>query len=329
MNQNVIKPPYYVELLTRDKNLKARHRFETLPIRIGRSYDNDLILDDPYVAENHALIERSEDGSLQIRDLNSENGLVVDGKKQSHISLDNHVVRLGHTNLRVRHAGSQVAHALLDKAAHRWEGWPPAIAGLILVFFSVLGSTWLNASESFSFISAMAVISLILFLILLWCGGWAFATRMISGGSTRLGRHIFIVGCAIILIDLWSISSITLAYAFSLPFLTRYGSLMEVIIFAGMVFFHLMMINSQRFKSFMHTSIIIAILGIGSILISNYQRSGILADSLYMTYLLPPALRMSSDMPIDAFITEANQLKPELEEARKKPANARRGLFGN
>jgi FHA domain len=329
MNQDVITPPYFVELLTRDKNLKARYRFDALPIRIGRSYDNDLILDDPYVAANHALIERSVDGSLQILDLNSENGLVVDGKKQSQIILDNHVVRLGHTNLRVRHAGSQVANALLDKAAHRWEGWPPAIAGLILVFFSVLGSTWLNASESFSFISAIAVISLILFLILLWCGGWAFATRMISGGSTRFGRHIFIVGCAIILIDLWNISSITLAYAFSLSFLTRYGSLLEVVIFAGMVFFHLMMINSQRFKSFMHTSIIIAVLGISSILISNYQRSGILADSLYMTYLLPPALRVSSDMPIDTFITEANQLKPELEKARKKPANARRGLFGN
>ncbi|HSR02283.1 MAG TPA: FHA domain-containing protein [Methylophilaceae bacterium] len=328
MNQDAIKPPYYIELLTRDKNLKARHRFEKLPIRIGRSYDNDLILDDPYVAANHALIEISEDGNLQICDLNSENGLVVNGKKQSQITLDNHVARLGHTNLRVRHAGSKVAKALVDKAAHRWEGWPPAITGLLLVFFSVLGSTWLNASESFSMISAIAVISLIVFLILLWCGGWAFATRMISGGSTRFGRHIFIVGCAIILIDLWNIASITLAYAFSLPFLTHYGSSMEVIIFAGMIFFHLMMINSQRAKRFINTSIIIAILGISSIFISNYQRSGILADSLYMTYLLPPPLRISGDMPVGQFITEANRLRPELEEARKKPANARRGLFG-
>jgi hypothetical protein len=329
MNQDMIKPPYYVELLTRDKSLKTRHRFEALPIRIGRSYENDLILDDPYIAANHALIEMSEEGHLQISDLNSENGLVVNGKKQTQITLDNHIVRLGHTNLRVRHAGSQVANALLDKAAHRWEGWPPAIAGLLLVFFSVLGSTWLNASESFSLISAMAVISLVLFLILLWCGGWAFATRMISSGSARFGRHIFIVGCAIILIDLWNISSVTLAYAFSLPFLTRYGSLMEVVIFAGMVFFHLMMINSQRAKRFLHTSVIIAILGISSIFISNYQRSGILADSLYMTDLLPPALRISSDIAVDDFIAEANQLKPKLEEARKEPANARRGLFGN
>ncbi len=328
MNQQSIKAPYFIELLTRDKNLKERHRFEALPIRIGRSYNNDLILDDPYIAAHHAIIEMAEDGDLQIRDLNSENGLVVNGKKQSQITLENHIIRLGHTNLRARHAGSQVANALLDKVAHRWEGWPPAIAGLALVFLSILATTWLNASEGFSFISAMAVISLILFLILMWCGGWAFATRMISGGSARFGRHIFIVGCTIILIDLWNTFSITFAYAFSLPFLTRYGSLMEVIIFAGMVFFHLMTMSSQRPKRFMHTSLIIAILGISSILISNYQRSGTLADSLYMTYLLPPALRISGDMPVDRFIAEANKLKSELEEARKEPANPSRGLFG-
>ena len=35
------------------------------------------------------------------------------------------------------------------------------------------------------------------------------------------------------------------------------------------------------------------------------------------------------DIAVDDFIAEANQLKPKLEEARKEPANARRGLFGN
>jgi len=57
MSYQTVKPPYFVELLTRDKHLKTRHRFEQLPIRIGRSYDNDLILDDPYIAPNHAILK--------------------------------------------------------------------------------------------------------------------------------------------------------------------------------------------------------------------------------------------------------------------------------
>ncbi|UUZ47942.1 FHA domain-containing protein [Massilia sp. B-10] len=34
-----------------------RHRVDTLPIRLGRGYDNDFIIDDAYAAPQHALIE--------------------------------------------------------------------------------------------------------------------------------------------------------------------------------------------------------------------------------------------------------------------------------
>jgi hypothetical protein len=329
MNQALIKPPYYIELLSRDKNLKERHRFLELPIQIGRGYDNDLILDDPYIAENHAIIEMTSEGNLQIRDLDSENGLVSEGKKQPVMTVQDKIIRLGHTNLRVRHAGFPVKKAIPDKASHRWEGWPPAIVGLLFVLLSALATTWLSSTESFSIVAAIASIALVMFLVLLWCGGWGFATRMIGGGSARFGRHIFIVGCAILLIDFWNMISITFAYAFSLPFLTRYGSHIEILILAGMIFFHLMTINSQRPKRFMTTCAVLAILGMSTILISNYQRSGQLADTLYMTGLLPPALRISGNMPVEAFIESANELKPKLEKARKKPANTRQGVFGN
>lgn len=329
MNQSLIKAPYFIEQLSRDKSFKERHRFTQLPIHIGRSYDNDLILDDPYIAENHAIIEMSEEGKLQIRDLNSENGLVSEGKKQSKIDLEDGIIRLGHTNIRVRHAGFQVKKALLDTASHRWEGWPPAIVGILLVLLSTLGATWLSSSENFAIVAAIASISMVIFLLFVWCGGWAFATRMISGGSARFGRHLFIVGCAVLLLDLWSIISVTFAYAFSLPFLTRFGSHVEIIILAGMVFFHLTTMSSQRPKRFIGTCIVLAILGSSSVLISNYQRNGKLSDSLYMTGLMPPAFRISGDTPVDDFIEEANNLKPKLEKERKKPANKRRGLLGS
>lgn len=329
MSQSTTKPPYYVELLTRDKSLKTRHRFASLPIRVGRSYDNELIIDDPYIAANHAVIEMTVEGSLQIRDLSSENGIIADGKKQENFLLEDHIVRLGHTNLRVRHAGFEVEKTLLDKAAHQWEGWPPALVGLALITLTALGETWLSSFESFSTITAISAVSLLLFLVLLWCGGWAFATRMINGASSRFGRHVFIAGCAIVLLDLLHLLSVTFAYAFSLPFLTRYSSVTVSIVFAGMIFFHLATIYRHQSKRILYSSLVIGVLGISLTFMTNYQRSGTLADSLYMTYILPSSFHLSGDMPADDFIAEAETLKPALEEARKQPANNKRGLLGN
>jgi FHA domain-containing protein len=328
MSNQMLKPPYYIELLTRDKHLKTRHRFEQLPIRIGRAYDNDLVLDDPYIAPNHAIIEMAESGSIQIRDLDSENGVVSQGKRHPVIQIDDHIIRLGHTNMRVRHAGVEVNKALTDKASHGWEGWPPAIAGLLMIILSTLVSVWLGTSEKFSMLSAIATISLILMMVIIWSGGWALATRVISGGSSRFGRHIFIVACAAILVDCWDFISVTFAYAFSLEFLTLYGSHIAIAIAAGMVFFHLMTINSQHPRRFMVTCVILALLGSSFTLITNYQRSGQLADGLYMTHLLPPALRLSDNASVEAFIDNAKDLKPKLDKAREKPANLNQGLFG-
>ena len=40
----------WVEILSRQRNVEARHRCMGPLIHIGRAYDNDVVLDDPYVA---------------------------------------------------------------------------------------------------------------------------------------------------------------------------------------------------------------------------------------------------------------------------------------
>lgn len=211
-----MKPPYYVELLSRDQQLKARHRFEALPISIGRGYHNDLIIDDPYVDASHAVIDIGETGELFIRDLSSENGLIQQGKRVKETTLGDALIRLGHTQLRVRHAASLVEKTLTDKRSIRWEGWIAAIAGLILIVLSSLVEVWLSSTEKFSYMTAITAVGIVLLLTLIWSGGWAFATRTITHGASRFGRHIFIVGCAIVLSDFWDVVSVVLAYAFSL-----------------------------------------------------------------------------------------------------------------
>jgi hypothetical protein len=49
--------------------------------RIGRLSDNDLVLRDPSVSRHHAEIRRRRDGSFQVIDLDSMNGILVNSKK--------------------------------------------------------------------------------------------------------------------------------------------------------------------------------------------------------------------------------------------------------
>jgi len=316
-----IKPPYYIEILTRDKQLKLRHRFDQLPITIGRAFDNDLVLDDPYVSEHHAVIDRADSGEVYIRDLNSENGIIANDKKYTNILLGDDIIRLGHSNLRFKHAESKVAKTLNDTTSHQWEGWLPGIVGLMLIVCSTMTEFWLASSEKFSFLTALSDISSLLLVVIIWAGAWGLVTRLATGGSPRFGRHIFILASAVILSYLWGVVSIIFAYAFSLEFLISYGSHVHVAIYAGMVFFHLNTINEQRQKRFAVIAVLLAAIGSSLVLIGNYNDTGKLADKFYMPYILPPAFRISPDHSVDHFIEDAKTLKPELDHASELPAN--------
>ena len=224
--------PYFIEVLARNGEVKSRHRFDQLPIRIGRGYDNDLILDDPYIAAQHASVEMTESGSLNLRDFSTQNGIVLNGQRESIVALNDNIVRLGHTNLRIRNAAFKVAQELADKTSYGWEGWPPALAGIIIIAISSLISVWLANTEKFSAISYLLATALIFTIVIIWCGCWAFANRVI-GGHTRFGRHLFIVACAIVCSDLWELISSTFSYAFSWEFLSHYGSHISMAIDAG------------------------------------------------------------------------------------------------
>ncbi|MFA9217186.1 MAG: FHA domain-containing protein, partial [Sphingomonadaceae bacterium] len=113
--------PYYVELLGANGEVLQRQRYQQLPIRIGRAYDNDLILDDAHSGAHHASVSLNERGELLMTDLGSQNGSIYRGHRISHLVLGgNTVVRLGHTRLRIRAADFPVAPEVPDTTMHGW-----------------------------------------------------------------------------------------------------------------------------------------------------------------------------------------------------------------
>ena len=51
---------------------------EHLPVTVGRSWDAEVFLSDPYVSRRHCRIDQI-DGTLVVRDLGSKNGTAVNG----------------------------------------------------------------------------------------------------------------------------------------------------------------------------------------------------------------------------------------------------------
>ncbi|MFZ4875239.1 FHA domain-containing protein [Janthinobacterium sp. Mn2066] len=313
-----MRPPYFIEILAANGEVQQRQRLDSLPIRLGRGYDNDFILDDAHTAAEHAIIEDDGQGGLQLRDLGSHNGVIHQGKRQLQVALTgNSIVRLGHTLLRVRAADHPVAPEQSDTTMHGWEGTKPALTGLVMIGLSAIFSNWLGDADNFDPISYLQILTYALAAGLVWASIWAVANRLF-GQVARFGRHLFIIGCGLVAMEVWELGSSMVAYSFSLESLTRYGRHMFIVIVCCMIYFHLCTIKPQHPRRFAVTSVVLAILGSALVLLSNLQLNGRLADELYMSELSPPVLRLAPDHTTESFFKEGAALKKGVDAERGK-----------
>lgn len=313
-----MKAPYFIETLARNGDVLHRHQVAGLPIRLGRGYDNDFILDDAHAAPRHAIIEAGADGRLVLRDLGTKNGVVYRGKRQHSIALTGDmVIRMGHTSLRVRGADFPVPPELVDRTMHGWEGALPGLAGMLLIGMVALLTVWLNDTQTFQLSRYLQGLAYGIAAGLVWGGMWAFANRLF-GRHARLGRHLFIFGCGLAAIALYKIVSSMAAYAWSLEWLVRYGMHVTIALMAGMVYFHLGTVKPQRRRYFASSCALLALLGSGLTLVGNLQASGRVADQLYMPLLLPPTMRAIPDHSVDEYMAEAAAMKAHIDAERLK-----------
>ena len=310
--------PYFIEMLARNGDVLHRHQVDALPIRLGRGYDNDFIVDDDYAAPRHAIIEANEEGQMVLRDLGSKNGVVHLGKRKTSIVMTGDtVIRMGHTTLRVRGADYPVPPEVLDRTMHGWEGLLPGLVGMILIGAFAVFTMWLNDTLSFQLTRYLQTLALGVGIGLVWSGIWAFGNRLF-GRHARLGRHLFIFGCGLAAITVYKLVSSLMAYAFSLEAVVRYGSHVAIAVVAGMVYFHLGTVKPQHARRFAIICVLLALLGSGLALISNMQRSGHAADELYMSLVLPPGLHLSPDHSVGEYMTRVQDMKARLDKERTK-----------
>lgn len=311
----------FLEVLDHAGKVTERVKITDSPVDIGRAYDNNVIIDDPYVCAHHARISVTGAGELIAEDLDSVNGLFENGSKNhTHTVLlsSGTRFRLGHTRLRFRGAGFAVAPTLADHHAHRFRGIYENRLPQIVIFTVTLAALW--ASSFFETVERREAsepafeLVLPIFFILLWAGAWAFAGRVITH------RMKFLVHCAVISLALLSlfILDTTLEYAAFAFSMDHLRILLGV--FGGLTILGLALYSHLRFATLASRLRLGVVAGAISISISGLVALKFHVDSAQFSAiphtratLKAPMFRLVAGESADNFFARIGQLRDSVE----------------
>jgi hypothetical protein len=306
----------WVEVLSRHREVAQRHRCAGPEIRIGRAYDNDIVLDDPYVAAHHVLIRREAGGALIAEDLGSANGLHLDRSRarEARILIDgDRPIRIGHTLVRIREAG----HAVTAERALR----PPAQTLPILAATSVallgleLMLLWLGETTMPKPSTYLQPVLAGALVVLAWTAGWAILARIFAG-QAHFERHLLIALGGVLAARLLREGTAVLAFALSWRAITAFEYAAFWTILAAICFLHLREVSPAGLKL---KAAIVAALAVVAVTIQTLGQIEARANSDqpdYVRRLMPPAMRLSPIESEDAFFAGIEQLKSKLDRDR-------------
>ncbi|MCP3057968.1 FHA domain-containing protein [Myxococcus sp. K38C18041901] len=115
-------------------------------LRIGRTDDNDITLDHRSLSRTHAKLVRENTGEWRVIDMQSANGMTVNGESYAQATLNSgDVVELGHVKLRFLAAGDAADEAEEQGASEGGMSKLPLVAGLVALLLGGGGVIfWMN-----------------------------------------------------------------------------------------------------------------------------------------------------------------------------------------
>jgi hypothetical protein len=306
----------WVEILGRHREVVARQRCDGPEVRIGRAYDNDVVLDDPFVAPRHLRVFRDEDGRLVAEDAGSAGGVFVDGGgREARAVVDgDRALRLGRTLVRIRDAGHPVAPERIDRPVPR--AWPRAAVLAAAVSGLELLSAWLSETAEFKATHYVLPLAALAALVLAWTTGWAILCRIFSG-QARFERHLAIALVALLVLSVFQDVVDFSAFAFSWRFVADWSYVAVWGLIAATCLFHLREIAPTRLK--LKATIVF---GLGAAVaaaqgLAKSELKPLVGRQSYLRDLKPPFVRVVPPQDDARFFTDADALKSKLDRARK------------
>jgi hypothetical protein len=317
----------FVEILDRRGELLRRERLAEIPYRIGRGYDNHLVLDDPYVCPSHAVVERTEDGGLALRDLDSLNGVERLPKRERGASFPlapGLEVKLGRSVLRFRDASHGTLATLRLRRRPAWLEWSLTHGGAGLLWAAALvGVLMLDGLRSstvkIDWVAQATTTGGVVLMAALWAGAWALVGRLL-GQRARFVTH-FAIAVASVLAGLLQQRLFELGQFLFEPIapVRIADAVGDGLVLGVAVYAHLTVLLVGRVAQ---RALAAAALGLAMLALqlgNQYSESTDWVAVLpYWSRLEPVPIGLLPVEPADAFFAEAKQLEGELMELREQ-----------
>jgi pSer/pThr/pTyr-binding forkhead associated (FHA) protein len=311
----------WIEVLSRHGDVATRTRVDAPEARIGRAFDNDVVLDDPHVAPHHVRIARGEEGELFAEDLGTLNGLYPEhgARRVTRLALARAPgIRIGRTVVRVHDAARPVEPERLLTPPRAHAKWSIGLAaGLIAALLLV---QWLGTTTQ---LSANVLLLPILGLatgIAVWSALWAVQSRLFFG-QARYALHLRIALTACLALIAWDQVAETIAFAFASRGVAEYGGLAAWAILGVACYAHLQAVGTRHMNFAM--SLVVALVLAGATLqyAGRSETQKLIGQRATLGDLRPPVFRASPLASADEFFKRAEGAKRKVDELRaKEPA---------
>ena len=328
-----------VDILDRDGQVRQTVAVHAWPLRVGRAFDNDLVLSDPHVAAHHLIVDRDPnvEGAYELRVGDTRNGVFCASKRlrsgeRCTLALNSNVdvsewtdLTLGRTWLRLRLPGHALQPELpLAAAIPLTRRLGPTLIAVLVLLFAQLFGTYLDVDPDSLVRAVGSMLMTSLAGAVVWCGAWALLSKTFTR-QARFGWHLRVFVFASIALLLVSGAPAVLAFAFSWPWMSDFSFVGTFVVGAVAVYFHLLAVEPARHSLLRWVVGMGALVGIGLMLWLNVQRTDLYGDELYMNHLFPPALRLARPVAADRFVNGLAALKPVLDKKAREPARGDSG----
>jgi len=313
----------WIEVLAGHGDVVSRLRVDSEEARIGRAFDNDVVVDDPHVAPHHLRIFRAEDGELVAEDLGTLNGLFREHGEERTQRLPLAAepgIRIGRTILRVHDARHAVAPERLmtpPRAHARWAGGLGAIllVGLLLI-------QWLDVTEKPT--ASLLLLPLLAFVtvLALWTGFWSMLSRIFFG-QARFALQLRIAVTACIALVLWEQAADSLSFSLAWRDMAEYAGLGAWAVLAGACWAHLHAIGPRHMRAAMGLAAALIIAGAALQYLGKSESRKLFGQRATLGDLRPPAFRLVPLASADEFFRKTASAKKQVDAARtREPASS-------
>lgn len=310
----------YLEVLARSGRTALRVPLTSEEVRIGRAFDNDVVIDDPYVCPHHIRL-LPENDRLIAQDLGSKNGLLA-GKgrrKEERLVLGSgEKFRIGRTTLRFRACGFRVEKTLVDRFTFsplRFL-WHP----LSMIFVCLLSAAYLSldafmsTAQKFEAKDLVEVLMSYALILILWSACWSFTGRMTTH-KWNFTAHCAIASVAVLFTGFIDAAISYTVFSFDVDSLAE---ILEITLYTllavAVLYAHLGLVSQVSSLKLGGVAAGIILLVTGSILLVSHLNESDFSDHpLYRTTLKPPPFKVAESISSRDFFKRIDRLRTEVD----------------